>query len=416
MKSTIWTFLSVCVRISFNFIINKLFAIHFGLSGLTLLAHFQNLLGMVTALAGEGLNKGVVKFLADKEINTKDKQYFFGAGIVLNLVIFLVAFLLAVINHENLKRFTGNFLFVSWLGWVIIPLLANLLNLFCITIVQSQHRFKLFSFLNTLNIVLSAFLIYLVANKQDIALALLAYNLGQGISLLITLPLAWNILRAFFPHLKKLSIDLLENKINKLGDFLAIGLSIVVFSRLGFYLMREYNMATFGLAQTGLWEAAIRISEGYTFTFNTTFLVIFYPKVASLIPQPKQLQRYFWQTLQFLLPLILIGLLFAFLLKEQLLILLFDASFLPASALLAWVIVGDFFKFINYLLSNILIAKGRTRLFIFLQAVFIGLSFIMVYVLSNSFALQALPITWVSTYILSVMVLGVILRKDLFGS
>jgi PST family polysaccharide transporter len=370
---------------------------------------------MLTALAGEGLNKGVVKFLSDKEINTTDKQYFFLAGIALHLIIFLGACLLVIINHENLRRFTGNFFFITWLGWVMIPLLANLLNLFCVALVQSQHRFKLFSFLNTLNIVLSAFFIYLVANKQDITLALLAYNLGQGISLLITLPLAWSILRIFFPHFKKLSIHLLENKIKKLSDFLAIGLSIVVFSRFGFYLMREYNMATFGLAKTGLWEAAMRISEGYTFTFNTTFLVIFYPKVASLIPQPKLLRRYIWQTLQFLLPLILAGLLLAFFLKEQLLILLFDASFLPATSLLAWVMIGDFFKFINYLLSNILIAKGKTRLFIFLQGVFIGLSFLMVYLLSRSFSLQALPITWVSTYILSVVVLGIILRKDLFG-
>jgi PST family polysaccharide transporter len=222
-------------------------------------------------------------------------------------------------------------------------------------------------------------------------------------------------LSIFFPSLKEPSIKLLENKIKQLADFLVIGLSIVVFSRFGFYLMREYNMATFGLAQTGLWEAAMRISEGYTFTFNTTFLVIFYPKVASLVSQPKLLRSYFWQTLQFLLPLILIGLLLAFLFKDQLLILLFDASFLPASALLAWVIVGDFFKLINYLLSNILIAKGRTRLFIFLQGVFIGLSFVMVYALSSSFGLQSLPITWVSTYVLSVVVLGVILRKELFG-
>ncbi|SFE59351.1 MATE family efflux transporter [Thermoflexibacter ruber] len=416
MKSSIWTFLSVCVRISFNFIINKLFAVHFGLSGLTLLAHFQNLLGMVTALAGEGLNKGVVKFLSDKEINTTDKQCFFSAGILLHLIIFLVACLLVVVNYENLRRFTGNFFFISWLTWVMIPLLANLLNLFCIAIVQSQHRFKLFSFLNTLNIVLSAFFIYLVAHKQDITLALLAYNLGQGISLFITLPLAWNTLSVFLPELRKLSIQILENKIKKLSDFLAIGLSIVVFSRFGFYLMREYNMATFGLAQTGLWEAAMRISEGYTFTFNTTFLVIFYPKVASLIPQPKRLQRYCWQTLQLLIPLIIVGLSLAFLLREQLLILLFDTSFLPASTLLAWVIVGDFFKFINYLLSNILIAKGKTRLFIFLQGVFIGLSFLMVYMLSDRFGLQALPMTWVSTYILSVVVLGVILRKDLLSS
>jgi PST family polysaccharide transporter len=242
-----------------------------------------------------------------------------------------------------------------------------------------------------------------VAHKQDITLALLAYNLGQGMALFITVPLAWKELSIFFPSLKEPSIKLLENKIKQLADFLVIGLSIVVFSRFGFYLMREYNMATFGLAQTGLWEAAMRISEGYTFTFNTTFLVIFYPKVASLVSQPKLLRSYFWQTLQFLLPLILIGLLLAFLFKDQLLI------------LLAWVIVGDFFKLINYLLSNILIAKGRTRLFIFLQGVFIGLSFVMVYALSSSFGLQSLPITWVSTYVLSVVVLGVILRKELFG-
>ncbi|MCU0389993.1 MAG: hypothetical protein MUE81_02650 [Thermoflexibacter sp.] len=414
MKASLWTFISVCIRISFNFIINKLFAIYFGSAGMTLLAHFQNLLSFATAFVGEGLNKGVIKYLSDKHLADQERKIFFVVGGILNVFIFVCACLITLLNHKNFAQFMGNFPFHQWFLWLIIPLLVNLLNLFCLSVVQSQQKFKLFSFLNTLNIALSTALIFLSIRYQDISIALLAYNLGQGVSLLITVPLAWQILKNLFPNYALLTKQNLQNKIVKLNDFMAIGLSIVLFSRLGFYAMREFNMATFGMTQTGFWEASMRISDGYTFAFNATFLAIFYPRVSNLLLYPEQLKKYLWQTFQLLSPLILLSLLVVFWLKESFIILLFDETFLPATALVSWVIFGDFFKFINYLLSNVLIAQGRTWLFICLQGIFIGLSFILVYLLAPHFGLQSLPITWVSTYILSVVVLGIILRKELF--
>lgn len=414
MKAPFWTFVSVCIKTVFNLIINKLFAIYFGANGLTLLAHFQNLLGMLTALSGEGLNKGIIKYLSDKSQGVEDRQVFFMAGLCLNLITFIIACLLGIFFRESLlSKFAGTFSFWVWLLLVGIPLLANLLNLFFIAVIQSQQHFRLFAFLNVLNIIFSTLCIYLSAYYNDVIVALIAYGIGQGLALLITLPVAWRKL----PQFRKITaptIQKIKGKIILLGDFMAIGASIVLFNRFGVYLLREYNIAVFGMNETGLWESVMRLSEGYTFAFNATFLVIFYPKVTSLIGESEKLRHYLWQTFKMLCPLLIIGLLFIYFLKAKLIVLLFDKSFLPALFLVGWVVVGDFFKLFNYLLSNILIAQGRSRLFIFLQGIFVGQFFVLVYFLAPHFGLLSLAITWAMSYVISTLVLSIILRKTLF--
>jgi polysaccharide transporter, PST family len=412
VKSSIWTFLSVCIRTACSLLINKLFAIHFGTNGLTLLAHFQNLIGMVTVLAGEGLNKGIVKHLADSEIGKEHQVYFFWAGVAVNFIIFLSACLLGVLTYQNFVfKFIGNFTLIGWALLISISLLANLFNLFFVAVVQAHQKFQLFSFLNTLNIVLSTLCIFFSIYYQDLAAALVAYSIGQGLSLLITLPASWKILTNFSLHHLSFSTQLFIDKFKKLSEFIAIGLSIVIFSRLSFYLLREYNIATFGMRQTGLWEAVMRLSEGYTFTFNATFLVIFYPKVSNLVAQPHQLRHYLRQTFLLLLPLIAFALYIIFLFKEYLIVLLFDASFLPALTFLAWVMIGDFFKMISYLLSNVLIAQGKTWLFIILQGIFFSQFFLLIYFLTPKLGALALAVSWVISYVIAVGVLGIILRK-----
>lgn len=415
MKASVWTFLSVCIRTFFNLIISKLFATYFGASGLALLAHFQNLLGMVTALAGEGLNKGIIKHLADRQLKTEDRQVFFVAGLCINVLIFLVACLLAFFYQENLMLIFGeSFSFGIWALFVGIPLLANLLNLFLIAVVQSEQHYKLFAFLNTLNIILSTLCIYLSMYYNAITFALIAYGMGQGISLFITLPFARKILQQFI-NLSALSTQKIKQKALLLTDFMAIGLSIVLFNRFGVYLLREYNITVFGMEQTGFWEAIMRLSEGYTFAFNATFVVVFYPKVSSLVSEPEKLRKYLGQTFKILIPLLAVGLYAVYFLRVHLIVLLFDESFLPALYLVSGVIIGDFFKLINYLLSNILMAQGRTRLFIALQGIFVGQFFLSVYFLAPTFGLSSLPLTWLISYVVSVFVLLLILRKTLWG-
>jgi O-antigen/teichoic acid export membrane protein len=396
--------------------ITKLFATYFGANGLTLLAHFQNLLSIVTTLAGEGLNKGIIKFLSNPYLNPEDKQQFFVLGILLQLGIFVSACLVGFLYGDSFAtQFADNFSSLTWSLLVAIPLLANLFNLFLIAVIQSQQRFKLFSFLNSLNIILSAVCIYLSISYNSLPIALLAYGIGQGLALCITLPVSWRYLPlsllAFSPDgWRKLQ----TKKLLQLLDFMLIGLSIVLFSRLGTYILREYNIGMLGMTATGLWEAVMRLSDGHTFVFNATFIAIFYPKVAGLAQEPAKLRSYLWQTFRFILPLIAVGLFLIFVFKSQIITLLFDASFLNASFLVSWVLLGDFFKLISYLLSNLLIAQGRSRLFVLLQGVFMAQYFLLMYLLIPHFGLLALGITWVTSYLISVIVLTLILRKTIW--
>ena len=56
--------MAVAARVAGALVINKLFATYAPAGGLTLLAQFQNLMAMFTALPNDGVQVGLVKYLA----------------------------------------------------------------------------------------------------------------------------------------------------------------------------------------------------------------------------------------------------------------------------------------------------------------------------------------------------------------
>ena len=96
-----------------------------------------------------------------------------------------------------------------------------------------------------------------------------------------------------------------------------------------------------GLNTTGLWQSVAKMSSSYLLVFTGTVGVIYYPKMASLIHEPKALKVYVLKVLSFVSLVTIISLGVYYLNKELILKLFFSKEF-ESAALVRYQVIGDF--------------------------------------------------------------------------
>jgi PST family polysaccharide transporter len=84
LRGSLGSGVAVLARAAGALVLNKLLAIYGGAGGLTLLAHFQNLMALFTTLPNDGVHVGLVKYLAPLRAGTGRYRAWLGAGIGLN--------------------------------------------------------------------------------------------------------------------------------------------------------------------------------------------------------------------------------------------------------------------------------------------------------------------------------------------
>ena len=80
---------AVAARVAGALVVNKLFATYAPAGGLTLLAQFQNLMAMFTTLPNDGVQVGLVKYLAPLRPGSARYRLWLGAAVTLNAAALL---------------------------------------------------------------------------------------------------------------------------------------------------------------------------------------------------------------------------------------------------------------------------------------------------------------------------------------
>jgi PST family polysaccharide transporter len=354
--------LAVGARTAGALLLNKLLAVYGGPSGLTLLAHFQNLMALFTTLPNDGVHVGIVKYLAPLRAGSGRYRAWLGAGLLLNALALLVGTALLLLGRQALVG-----VFRPSLGWMVlfaagIGLLT--LNTFWVAVLLAAGRLRAYVWLTA---VLSGIGVAGVAGGLYAGLpvenVLLAYLLAQGCTLLPTLGLCARY-GLLMPWRGKVS----RAATRDLGRFLVMAVSVLLFSKAVDFVMRDVLIRYFSLAQTGMWQAVAKLSDNYTMVFSAVMGSVYYPRLAALIGQPAPLRGYVRTVLLVLAPVVAAGLGLLYLLRDWLLPLLFDAQFAAARDLLAPQFLGDWAKFLTWTFLFILMAKAHVGRYVAVQA------------------------------------------------
>ena len=359
---------------------NKIFAISFGAAGITLLAHFQNLMALLTLLPAEGVSKGIIIHLPKGD--QRNQSGLVITGILVALAIYAVSFGIIFIGRSwffgpfNLDISGTQFYVLLFFGSALI-----LTNAILLTVWQANLLFKNYA-LNTLAFFAFTTIAALWASTfNNLDWALITYCLGQASVILVTLTYLIS---------KKLIITSSLNlvKANLFAKYLIMAGSSVLAGKLVSFLARDYSISQFGLETTGLWQAQVKFSDAIALVFMGAFGAVFLPTITRLLPNRADLRTYFLKTSVFIVSISGFGLVLIFLAKEWLFNTFYDSTFSGASTFYGYQLWSDWLYIVSALFGMVLLAHVKTLKFVVSQ-LFSGL----VYLIAIWFFTQILGLT-----------------------
>ncbi|MDU0368958.1 hypothetical protein ACFPAF_01015 [Hymenobacter endophyticus] len=362
LRGSVGSGVAVAARTAGAVVLNKLLAVYGGPGGLTLLAHFQNLMALFTTLPNDGVHVGTVKYLAPLRAGSGRYRAWLGAGLGLNAVAVLLSAGLLLLWPGPLVGVFGT----GW-GWTLLFCLGLAMlvgHAFVVTVLLAAGRLGAYV---GLTVLLSASGPAAVAAVLyaggSVPSALLAYLLAQGGTLL---PAAAVAGRAGL--LPRVHGAFSRPALRGLGRFLLMALSVLLFSKVVDFSLREVLIRQFGLAATDLWQAVAKLSDNYTMVFSALMSSVYYPRLAALSARPQERARLVRTVLAVLAPVLALGLGLLWLLRGWLLPLLFEPRFAAAAYLLGPQLLADWLKFLTWILLFLLTAQARVGRYVAVQA------------------------------------------------
>ena len=386
LKSSFWSFLSVLVRAVSSIAVNKLFAVVYGPNGITLFAHFQNLLSIVTTIPDGGTNIGLIKFLANGNAESAAYRRYFWAGAILNICCALAGLLL-------IFSFPGYYLEQFGVGkvwlWTILFGIGSILvtlNLTLLAILLARRELMW-------HVVVTAFVtlgamsaVYFIQGRLPISQLLLVVLWVQSAAFSLTLAILYT--KQLLPPLQKVSIP--RGVYKNLWKYIIMALSALVCMKLTDFYIRDYVISRFDLYQTGLWQAVVRVSENYSTVYTAVIGMLVYPRMAAMVKEEEALRKFVRGTFYLVLPVLVAALLLVYLLREWVLVLLFNQSFAVAEYLFDYQLLGDFFRMWSIVLTNLIVVRAHVKLYIGWQVASALLYITLVSVLLEPYGLEGI--------------------------
>ncbi|MCH8317634.1 MAG: hypothetical protein IIA88_03950 [Bacteroidetes bacterium] len=247
IKSSLWPLLVVFFRILSSLAVNKLFAVFYGPAGITLLAHFQNLLSIITTIPGDGINRGMIKYMAtesgEQALQKKEQesyQKYFTTGLWLNIVVFIVTMLVLLLaKQQYFALFVVDYSFPDKLIWFTVFIIASLfliINFFLLSVILSKQLLRIYALISIAGSVFTIVFAGIGVLHFTITNALLVFLLGQSCAFLFSTG-----------YLAKKKIIAIQNKFvikrkdkatTDLGKFILMALSIVLFDKMVDFFVR----------------------------------------------------------------------------------------------------------------------------------------------------------------------------------
>lgn len=409
LKNSFWTALSSGVYAIQSFVTTKLFSIYFGPQGVTLLSHFQNIIAIFITIPSEGINKSVVRNLAQKNCNQSVFNATISSSLTMTLVCYLVSFVFFLIFLPfYIDDFPINFFFSPKILLVLFAIILHLIVLYIGNLFLASSFIKTYAILGIFNNIFSIGITY-IGLQFSIENALIFLSFSHC-SLLF-------VMYYFYKKYKNETVLNFNFQINKaslkdINLYLWTAISVVGFGKLTDFFVRSYIISTYNLFETGLWQAVSKISDGYTTVFLAAFSTLIFVKFSSLIDDKMALSVFLKKVIiiVFLFSIMALSTLYYF--RNLSLEIFYNVDFVPAERLFKYQCLGDVFKFPFLIMSNLLLVQMRVKIYIILQAISACIYIVFIYILSQYMDINSMNVAHAIRWV-SMCMLVIFLYKDI---
>ncbi len=363
--------------------VNKVLAVYIGPAGFALLGQYQSLLQLLSMLSTNTINSGIVKHTAESEAEDDGSLpvEIWRVAIAYSLLASLLLFLLMFsFGSAIASLFLGSAEYSSVLIYFSISFFFMCANNIFLAIFNGKGLIVRLTLANSIGSLISFITVALLAEAYGLWGALVGFSIYQGIWFSATFFLA-----------RRLEWCRAKNFIGGFGSAAVKSLSAYFFMSLvtaccipiSHLLIRSYISTEYSLEQAGYWDALLRFSNSYL-SLGTTVLAVYYlPKLAR-IKSKSDLLSEILSGYKLVLPIGVMAAVIIYQYRELVVTTVYTDAFLPMANIVLLQLGGDVLKIGSWFLSYYLVAKAKTRQFVFSEVGF-TISYVVLTVLFTEY-------------------------------
>jgi PST family polysaccharide transporter len=278
-----------------------------------------------------------------------------------------------------------------------------------LAIVNGKKEIGIYVTSNIIGSLISLLVIGLLAYYFGLYGALVAFTINPAIVLIST---AIMVARREWFKTKFLWGQVDRHALRELSGFGLMGLITALTTPISYMLIRDHLATELGLTAAGYWQASWKISEIYLMLVTTTLSVYYLPRLAEIRTAP-ELKAEIFKVYRLVLPVITVGAVTIFMLRDFIIHTLFTSDFMPMRELFPWQLAGDVIKIGSWILSYIMLGRAMVKLFVITEIAF-SISFILLsWSLVGILGLVGVSIAYAIIYSLYWIGMGFLVKQEM---
>jgi PST family polysaccharide transporter len=412
LKITSLNSVVVGVRLLISLVVQNLLAQFTGQAGIAKVGQIRNLSEILSSLSSLGVFNGIVKYVSEYKSDEVGLKKLFSTVYVFSLLATFILSLALFFGATQLSVwlfFSEDFRFVFQLLAVTSPFIA--MNRIFYGVISGLKAYKVNSKIEIIWYSLASILLLFCLYSHNIEGVLFAIAITPIIQFLITLLLFGKTLSEYVKF-RKLNFETPMFKV--LLGYTLISFVATVCSNLVDIDFRTSISEKLSENEAGIWTAMSSISKIYMQFLIAIFSLYILPKYAE-INSSFGFRSELKSIYKSLLPLVVLGMLIVYFLREFIVLTIYNEAFLSMTLLFKWQLLADFMRFIANVMSFKFLAKKQISYFIYTQLLGLLLYHVLGHHLIETYKTEGVVMgLFVSNliYLGSVMT---VLRHDLFG-
>jgi PST family polysaccharide transporter len=410
LKTSLLNGIAVVVKVASALVLNKILAVYVGPAGYAVIGQFQNAVSIIVSLAGGVVATGVTKATAQHFDDEAKQHAVWQTATRFSLCASLVAALLLLLAGDSLAQWLLHRKDMSNVFvWLAIALPAMAANNLLLAIVNGKKEVGIYVIANIFGSLISLLVVGFLAYFFGLYGALVAFTINPAIVLLTTAAI---LVRRDWFRAEFLWGRMKRPALRELTGFGLMGVTSALAAPLTYMLIRDHLTTTLGLKAAGYWQASWKISEIYLMLVTTTLSVYYLPRLAE-IRTATELKIEVIKIYRFVMPIVAVGAVTIYLLRDFIIQTLFTTDFWPMRELFPWQLAGDVIKIGSWVVAYVVLGRAMVKVFVIMEISF-SISFILVsWSLVGVFGLVGVSIAYAVNYIFYWMGMGYLVKKEM---
>ena len=402
------TALSTVIKLFANLISIKVLAVLIGPSGIALLGQLSNFSAIAQTIGSGGINNGVTKYVAEYKESEEKIKHLISTSTKISLYLSIIIGILPIIFSDYLsvkilKSADYSIVFVFFGFTLCLYTLNNQL----LAILNGFREFKKYVTINIIASFVGLSFTLLLVFFFSIKGALIAAISFQSITFFVSL---FFVLKS--PWFKKTFVFSRFNYFfaKKLFGYSMMMLVTAFTVPVSQIIVRNFITKKISIVDAGIWEGINKISVMYLMLITSSLGIYYLPKLSE-IKTLKKIRDEVFNVYKFIIPITIAAIFFIFIFNGYIVEILFTKEFSSMRIMFPYQLVGDFFKIMAWVLSFIMVAKSKTKLYIITELVFSGIFVSLSMIWIKKMGLIGASFAYMINYILYFIGMLVVFNK-----